>query len=1250
MRSLRALMMLLFGFVMLAGTLFGQINRGTITGLVVDQQGLSVAGAKVTAVNLATGLTTEATTGSTGSFTFPGLPVGRYQVSCEMTGFKKFVQEPVIVDVGQTVSVNISLQVGAVTQEVTVTAAPPPLDTATSDVGTAVTRQQIIDLPLPMTGDSRNPLNFVILTPGVYGSVPRSTPDLRLHVSGSPSGSTEVYIDGIPVADTNSEGSIGSNHPSIEAIGEFKITNSNDSSQYGLASSSVSFTFRSGTNDLHGSVFDFLQNDHLDALDTVTKALQGEKARKAPYKQNEYGFTVGGPITIPKVYSGRNRSFFFVSYTGFKFRPSSNTSTLTTLPNAFRNSDFRQLLGPQLTVNGLPVFDPAGRPVYQGEVYDPTKSRTVTGPDGKSYEIRDPIAYNGVLNTLDMSTASPIAKALLSYFPQATSDALVNNYTRQLRSQIDESRFVGKIDYNFRSNQYLSGSIFIGSYVSSNNGTMNLYDARQSNYPSLQLRLSHTYTGGGNFINNFNAGFLRDRFFQGPVKAGPSLSSLGFKGIELPAGSPLPSIEIVGQNWIGGGSNTLTVQNRFIVNDNITWLRGPHTLKFGGELRRLQRNEVPQNGGSFNFVSMETALNGVGFVNTESGPEAVSIPAGTGSSAASFLYGAPDFSRFDLGYTTAGYRWLFVGGYVQDDWKVTRNLMVNLGLRYDLPIPRTEVFGRVATLDPTLANPAAGGLAGAFTFYGNGPGRNGRPRIGDIDKRAFQPRVGFAFSPEGGDGTLGRVLGANRTVIRGAFGITRPLGNDTLTQDISGGLYAPGFNGVATVNRPGDYVGSPAYFWDNSFPNFTPPPFISPSLLIGNVNPPMVVPSAGKPPTQINWTFGLERALPGNMLVKATYVGMHMYHIGMWLKPNQVDSALAQQYAGAAAAAGLPLNQFLALSVTDPRAVAAGIQPPFADFVNLFGRAATVGQALRPYPQYGNIDNVVNPVGSVSYNGLQTSVQKRFSQGLTFLVSYTWSKTLGTADALSGPFAGAENAIYGASFMQNFYDLRGERSVTSSDIPNVFAISYTYELPVGPGKRFLNHRGPLGKLVGGWQVSGVALYQSGRPLHIEYDVFGANNPFKANDGFTFRPNLVPGVPLINPAYNRNCNGPLVGSGRVPCQFYINPAAFTAPPPGEFGNAPRFFAGLRAQPYFNEDLSVSKRIAFTEKVDLQFQANFFNAFNRVVWGTGGALTTIYNYAPPDLSATSLANSNTAFGILNTQQNGPRRIQFGLKLEF
>ncbi len=281
----------------------------------------------------------------------------------------------------------VPLQVGQVQQSVIVSAESGGVETQTSDIGTAITPEEIKDLPLSLSGDMRNPLNFVLLTPGVAGSTPGATPDYRLHISGSVSYANEVYVDGVPIMNTNLSGDIGANHPPIDAIGQFKLINSNQTAQYGLSSGIVSFAFNSGTNSYHGSAFDFLQNDALNAAGYVTNALH---LQKAPLKQNEFGGTFGGPVRIPKLYNGRDRTFFFVDYTGFKFRPSSNNATLTTLPNLYRKGDFSQALGPQLTVNGQPVLDPAGRPVYNGEVYNPFSVHNVTGPDGNLYQVRDP--------------------------------------------------------------------------------------------------------------------------------------------------------------------------------------------------------------------------------------------------------------------------------------------------------------------------------------------------------------------------------------------------------------------------------------------------------------------------------------------------------------------------------------------------------------------------------------------------------------------------------------------------------------------------------------------------------------------------------------------------------------------------------------------------------------------------------------------------------------------------------------------
>jgi hypothetical protein len=1254
-------------FAVLATSAVAQIDRGIITGTVTDAQNAIIIGAKVVLTNPATGASLETNTEAGGSFTFVGLVPGQYRISCEFTGFKKFVHEAVPVDVGRTSSVNISLQPGTLFESVTVSGQSPLLDTETSDVGTSVTRKEIMNLPVPLTADSRNPLSFVVLTPGVAGSVPGATPDLRLHISGSPTGASDVYIDGIPVSDTDSSGNIGANHPSIEAIGEFKASNNGQSAQYGLASGIISFTFRSGTNTPHGSLYEYLQNDHLNALDSPTKSIAAENgtvAHKAPLKQNEYGFAFGGPIFIPKVYDGRNKTFFFTSYTGFKYRPSANSNTLTTLPNGLRTGDFSQLLGAQLTApnpanpsQSLPVFDAAGRPINAGQIYDPYSVHNVAGPDGQSYQVRDPVAGNII--SPSNPHLSTVSQKIVPLFPNASSNALFNNLSRTTSEKYDQQKLVLKFDQMIGTRNTLSGSFFLGENDYANNGGLSDLSATENSSPSRQYRINDTFTITPHVVNTFTGGFLRDRFISGALGTPPSLSSVGIAGIGLPPNANFPSINVIGQNGVGGGAYSAITQNRFVFSDTVNWTLGAHNLRLGGEVRRLQRNEVPASDGSFDFRPNQTGINGTGFINTPQGPKAVSIPVGaTGSSVASLLFGAVDYSRFDLGYTTEGYRWRTISGYIQDDWKVSRELTVNLGLRYDHADPRRDVLGRVATMNPSLPNPAAGNLLGAIDFYGNGPGRNGRAQIGDPTTLAFQPRIGLAYAPATSRGLLGGLLGDQKTVFRTSFAVTRPLGNDNLANGVSGGLYAPGFNGVAQVNRPQDAIGSPAFYWDKPYPSFTAPPTINPGLFVGNANPPYITPDAGRLPTQIDWSFGIQRSLPGNFLVETTYVGMHAYHLGIWRKPNEVNPAFLQIYAAAAARAGLPINEFFTLPITDPRAVAAGITAPWPGFVSTFGPGATVGQALRPFPQYGNVDNPLQPIGNVTYNALQSKIQKRFSAGLTLLLSYTFSKTLGDVDSFNGGSAGAENTIYAASFQQNFYDEHSEKSVTSSDIPHVVALSYSYELPFGPGKPFVKKSGFVGQLVGGWQVGGIHLYQSGRPIHIENWAFGSANPLLSGDGYSQRADIVPGQPLVNPAYNRNCAGPIPTNvtGRTPCQFYINPAAFTNPAPGTFGDAPKFFSNLRTQPYFNEDLSVTKHFKFTETVGLSIQANFFNAFNRVVWGNGGNPATLnpatfqLPFAPANLSSAAIGNSSTVFGIWTAQQNAPRRIQLAARIDF
>lgn len=1217
---------------------WAQADRGVVRGQVQDTQDAIVPNAQLTLKNEATGVVVTTTSGTSGQFNFLSLSPGAYTLTIEAPGFSKSVQQHIEVGVGTTVALTETLQPGQVEQTVTVSSAAATIETQTSDIGTTITPQEIKDLPVSLNADMRNPLNFVILTPGVAGSVPGASPDYRLHISGSVSYSNETYIDGIPIMNTDQGGAIGYNHPPIDAIGQFKLINNNQSAQYGLSSGVVSFAFNSGTNSFHGSLFDYLQNDALNAAGFTTNYLG---LKKAPLKQNEFGGTFGGPVWIPKLYNGRDRTFFFVDWTGFAYRPSSNNATLTTLPNSFRNGDFSQQLGGQLTdpTSGAPIFDPAGRPVYAGAVYDPFSVHTVTGPDGKSYQVRDPFPGNIVPS--GYTGYSSVSQKVVQSFPEASNNDLQNNFYRLQSSKIDEHRLVVKLDEHINENHSLSGSIFTGGYQNSNNGGLNLLDAATTTAPTKQFRITWNWTHSPTLLNNVNIGYIRDNFFNGPLEPGPGLEALGISGMPpLDKDSSYPGIGIgTVQNGIGGVGVGKVTENRYIINDNLSLIRGKDTFTMGGEVRWLQRNEGGAPGGSFTFEPTQTALNGTGFADGKP----VTIPVGTGAPAASFLFGGVDFVNFGYPIESA-FRWWQTGLFFQDDWRVTPNLTLNLGLRWDLQIPRTDAHGEVSTMDPTLPNPGAGNIPGAMTYYGNGPGRNGKPRIGDIDYKGWQPRIGFAYSP-----------GDHKTAFRGGFAITRPLGNDNLEGDISGNQYTSGFSGAAVLSRPQDYVGSPAYYWQNTYPSsgvVQPNSNLDPTAWLGNTNPPMIHPSAGIPPTQLYWSAQVQQQFSSSLIGTIGYVGMHTYHVGVWSKPNEVNPTMAQQkYGPIAAADGLPLNEFLTLPIDDPRVAAAGILPPWPGFQSVFP-GGTAAQALRPWPQYGDVDNPINPIGSVSYNGLQSSLQKRFSQGLTFLLSYTFSKTIGNVDSNSGPSAGAENAIYAGSFAQDYYNPKGERSVTSSDIPHVVSLTYTYELPFGPRKKFLNHGGIVGTAVGGWSVSGIHHYQSGRPIHIEYDASGSSNPyFAAGDGFSFRPNIVPHQPFKNPAYRKSCSHPTIGSGRDACQFYINPAAFSLPAPGEFGNAPNLISALRMPAYINEDLSISKRTTIHENLNLQFQANFFNAFNRVIFSSGGnAQTFIINAAPPNLSTASLANSNTVFGIMTSQQNAPRIIQFGMRLEF
>jgi hypothetical protein len=523
-----------------------------------------------------------------------------------------------------------------------------------------------------------------------------------------------------------------------------------------------------------------------------------------------------------------------------------------------------------------------------------------------------------------------------------------------------------------------------------------------------------------------------------------------------------------------------------------------------------------------------------------------------------------------------GNRYRYVAGFVQDDWRATRRLTLNIGLRYDLFFPRSERFDNLSGFDPNLPNPGAGNRLGAIAFLGDGPGRNGRSSFADTDFMNFGPRVGFAYNL------------MDRTVLRGGYGIYYAPGNATAGLR-SSQTFGYGFNVAHVVQTPNTGV-TPAFQWDQGIPQtFVPPPTIRPDVANGT-DVHYIGSGDGRPPYFQNWSFGVQRELPSNVLLEVAYVANKGTRLGNGLVAwNEVDP----QY--------LSRGSLLTQPVNSAAAQAAGIPLPYPGFTG------SVQQALRPYPQFLSVINRSNPSGNSTYHSLQAKAEKRMASGLSYLLTYTWSKSLSDSNIQAG----------GGPSGQTTYNRRLEKAIGTEDVPHALAISYLYELPFGRGKKFLNRGGAVDKLVGGWTFTGIHRYQTGKPI-----VLSMTNSLPLFNG-GLRPNVVAGAERQVEAEEFD---PAVDTR-------INRAAFAAPGPFTFGTAARSYTDLRTFGFLDESLGLIKRTGITERVMLTFRAEFFNVFNRTVFGMPQG-----NF------------SNAAFGRVSSQANNPRQGQLALRLEF
>jgi hypothetical protein len=1118
--------------LLICAPLGAQSDRATITGRVLDPSQAAVSGAAVTVTNQETGIRTATRTSETGNYVVPQLPVGRYEITFESTGFRKAVQRDIALNVAQTLTLNVTLEVGQVEQQVEVTAAAPLLESSTSDLGTVVNRDRVVELPLAVAGNMRHPGAFVFLAPGVTGDTSNT------QINGSQNRSKEILMDGIGSTSPESGGLLFT-YPPVESISEFKLVSSNFSAEYGRTGAGFEvYTSRSGANQFHGALWEYLRNDVFDA--------RGFIARTRPInRQNEFGAAFGGPVLLPG-YNGRNRTFFHFVYNGFRYRAGA-LNDLATMPTLdMVKGDFSKVVRGSTP---LVICDPA-----------------TTRPDGAGGFTRTP--FSG--NIIPQARFSTVSRNMLPFIPAPSNANQLNNFQVIGAQSVDRDVYTVKADHQFSEMNRLNVFIFINnqSTVAAERLPGALSPALNETRPSRWIRLNHDLLLTNTTINNFRAGYTREPQRWSRVASGNGyLQASGLKGTN-PPGDILPRTTFTDglSNW-GDESKNIgeQVNNILQVADTLTHVRGNHSFKFGVDARWLQTNGAdPFNQQStMAFNSNETAL------PTASGR------ATSGHSFASFLLGQVDNANYNGLFVVPGNRYRYFATFFQDDWKLTRKLTLNYGLRYEIYFPRVEAHDNFSGFDPALPNPGAGNLPGAVAFLGEGPGRdNSRKSFADTDYKGFGPRLGFAYHLR------------QTTVLRGGYGLFYGAGNATAGLR-SSQQYLYGFNAAPSYATP-DVGVNPAFNWDAGFPtNWPRPPFINPTVQNGsNVN--YIGKGDGRPPYFQNYQFSVQQELPWRLMVEGSYVGVKGTRLGNNLMNwNQVDPK------------HLSLGALLTQNINSAGAIAAGIAKPWPAF------NGTVAQALRAYPQYLTVANNANPNGNSTYHAFQLKVDKRLSGGLVLLGSYTWAKTISNGDIAAGGGPGG----------QDFYNRGLEKAISTNDVPHVAAISYSFELPFGPGRKFLNEKNAMAYLVGGWQLTGIHQYQSGRPIALT-----ANNTLPLFNS-VLRPDAIGGAERT-----RTVNDPLA-------DLWINPAAFAIPTGFRYGTSARAYSDLRAPGFLNESFGLIKRTPIREGINLTFRAEFFNAFNRTVFG-----------AP--VGNVSAGN----FGRVSSQANTPRQGQLALRLEF
>jgi hypothetical protein len=1181
----------------------GLLSVANLTGQVTDPSGAAVPGVQLTLQNKAQGVSLVATSNETGNYRFESMRPDVYALTATKDGFAVAIYSSVQLPVGATVTLNVTMRVGSVSEKVEVNTGVSQLETQTSSLSGGVSGREATQLPLSF----RDPTQLVNLVPGVtndlrgssFGEIAAGESLLRdnrlaFSVDGGIRQMTSEVVDGVDVTYSMEQFPETPIVISPDFTQEMRLLTNNLPAEYGRGAGVVNLVTKSGTNQFHGTAYEFLQNDDLNANGYFNNQLGRSRPES---KRNQFGFAVGGPIF-------KEKTFFFGDWEELRDRRAQVVQT--TVPTAA-----------EVAGNFSNLVNTSGQPIILYNPFDtyvdPTTGRT----------LRNPFPNNQIpTNMLDA-----FGQNLLGYYPQPNGGGLIapggqatgiDNLFVAGASPLNFDRFDVKIDHNLSSKHRIMGRYSQSSFttvpVDAYHTAANPFSLSQRDYQdagknlvvSLTSILSPTtvVTQSVNATRDVERAINGSKGFNVSMLGGPYSDGkiAGFAN-QFDGGTAFPNVSVAGFGPMGDGGPGGTYDHA--VTDygyqiQLAKTIHSHTLKSGFQLafNQLGESYLQGYGGGFTYSGSFTA-----------GPDPLIPTANTGSGLADLLIGTLSGGDMTTGWSdfTSSH---YFAWFVQDDWRVTSRLTLNLGLRYDFETPYSDRYNHLPRLDLSRPNPlgeesgpntngqslnqfftALDGrpLSGAVVFASS-PGVNGRG-ISNTDYTGIQPRLGFAYSV------------TKNLVWRGGF--SKLNFKSQGSAQIITGTTGSGLSASTSIIGSVDGI-NPAVTTANPFPNgFNTPTYdtlglltgVGQDIVIGNIN--------NRTPYQWQWNTGFQYSLPKTGILSVAYAGARGHHLTCpyYDCGDQVASDEIAKY-GPALLNTVP-NPFFGI-ITNPTSI-------------LSNPTVQLGQILKQTPQFANWENqpgvsYQGPNGDTfqnSWDALEVGLTTPQVRGISATVAYTVSKNITNADSFEAGYLGP------AVGYQNEVTFQGERSLSAEDVPQRLVVGYIYELPFGRGKSFASTgNSAVQKIVGGWQLSGVTTFQSGFPLGIS-EVGHTTGAFGGKD----RPNIV--------------GDPCLSSGRSRSEKivqYLNPGAFQSPPNFSFGDAPRLL-NCRADGAKNFDMTLGKTTPITERVGLEFRAEFYNIFNRTQLGV------------PDTTF-----NGPSFGRITSQYNSPRIIQFGMKLNY